>query len=61
MNHQHHIEQLKKQIEHLQNEPAQNWIGKFAKSVKVRNIQKKISSLEKQMRKQNDKKTDTFL
>ena len=51
MNHEHHIQELRMQIEHLKKEPVQNWFGKMAKSVKVRNIEKKIKSLEKTIKK----------
>lgn len=55
MNKEHHLEELRMKIEHLRNELPQNWIGKLAKSIKVRNIEKKIQELEKSLRKKNDK------
>jgi hypothetical protein len=61
MNHQHHIEELKKQIEIIKKEPFGNIFKKISKSMRVRNIRKKISSLEKELKKHHDKKTDTFL
>jgi len=44
-----HLKDLEAKLKHLKEEPAQNWIGKWAKSVKVHNIEKKIASLNKEL------------
>jgi hypothetical protein len=47
MNKQHHIKELEEAIEHIKKEPAQNWIGKLGKSIKIKKIEMKIQSLKK--------------
>jgi predicted RNase H-like nuclease (RuvC/YqgF family) len=54
MNKEHHLEELRMKVEHMKKEQPQNWIGKLAKSVKVRNIEKKIQELEKSLRNKHD-------
>lgn len=54
MNKEHHLEELRMKIEHMKKETPQSWIGKIAKSVKVKNIEKKIKELEKSLKKKND-------
>lgn len=51
MNKEHHLQELRMTIEHMKKEQPQNWIGKWAKAVKVRNIEKKIKELEKSLKK----------
>lgn len=51
MNHEHHIQELRMQIEHMKKEPPQNWLGKWAKSIKIKHIENKILSLEKELKK----------
>jgi len=54
MNKEHHLEELRMKVEHMKKEQPQNWIGKLAKSGKVRNIEKKIQELEKSLRNKHD-------
>lgn len=51
MNKEHHIQELRMQIEHMKKEQPQNWIGKMAKSAKMRTIERKIQELEKSLNK----------
>ena len=50
MNHEHHIQELEKKIEHIKNEPIKGWIGSLAKAIKIKKIQNKIRSLKKKAR-----------
>ena len=54
MNKEHHIQELRMKIEHMKKEAPQNWLGNWAKSIKVRNIEKKIKELEKSLNKNHD-------
>jgi len=47
MSNLNHIQELQSVISKLKREPAQKWSGKISKSAKVRAIQKKIKSLNK--------------
>lgn len=47
MNREHHIEELEKKIDHIKKEPIKNWLGKVTKTIKIKNIQRKINSLKK--------------
>lgn len=51
MNHEHHIQELRMKLKHMEEEPAQNWLGKWAKSIQVNKIKKKIRDLEKERKK----------
>jgi hypothetical protein len=39
------IQELENELERLQQSPAQNWLGKWAKSIKISNLKKKIEVL----------------
>jgi hypothetical protein len=54
MNKEHHIQELRMKLEHMKKENPQNWIGKWAKSIKANHIEKKIKELEKSLRKNHD-------
>ena len=41
MNLDNHLHQLRIKLDHIKKEPPQNWIGKWAKSIQVRKIEKK--------------------
>lgn len=51
MNHEHHAEELRMKLKHMEEQPAQNWLGKWAKSIQVSKIKNKIRELEKQIKK----------
>lgn len=51
MNHEHHLQELRMKLEHLEKEPPQNWLGKWAKSLKVKRVKEKIRELEKEIKK----------
>ncbi len=50
MNHENHLQELRMKLEHMQKEPPQNWIGKWAKAIQVKKIERKIRNLEKEIK-----------
>ena len=44
------IKELQARIKTLESESTQNWLGKWAKSVKMHILEKKITSLRKELK-----------
>ena len=44
------IKELEIELAHLKAEPGVNWLGKWAKSIQAKRIEKKIAELKKEMK-----------
>lgn len=54
------IKELQARVDELKAEPGVNWIGKWAKSIKVHNLQKRIASLKKELKPNHHTKKSSF-
>lgn len=54
------IKELQAKVDQLKAEPGINWLGKWAKSIQVHNLEKRIASLRKELKPNHHPKKDTF-
>ena len=54
------IKELEAKVKELKAEPGVNWIGKWAKSFQVSNLEKRIASLKKEVKPNHHPKKANF-